>query len=135
MAIYELIWQNISQKPVILYFHDRPTNGAFKNWRSIEGIYWRPFEGMLKAWILLSPCPTETLVEFDFGCKFMIVTGKIEFCAAAIIQLINANGGRRFGVRNVSFNVASSGIGIYDLMIKSYCSVVVVKFTTKVAFY
>jgi hypothetical protein len=69
----------------------------------------------------------------------MIVTGKIEFCAAATIQLINANGGRRFGVRNVSFNVASTGSGIYDkgyyLMIKSYCSVVVVKFTTKVAFY
>jgi hypothetical protein len=58
------------------------------------------------------------------------------------ILLINANGGRRFGVRNVSFNVTSrgSGGGIYDkgyyLMIKSYFSVVVVvKFTTKVEFY
>jgi hypothetical protein len=47
--------------------------------------------------------PTETLVEFDFGCKFMFVTGKIELYAAAIILLINANKGRRFGVRSVSF--------------------------------
>jgi hypothetical protein len=47
--------------------------------------------------------PTETLVEFDFGCKFMFVTGKIEFYAAVIILLINANEGRRFGVRNASF--------------------------------
>jgi hypothetical protein len=91
---------------------------------------------MLKALILFLPCPTETLVEFDFGCKFMFVTGKIEFCAAAIILLINANGCRRFVVRNVSFNVTGSGSGIYGkgyyLMIKSYSSVVVVKFTTKV---
>jgi hypothetical protein len=62
----------------------------------------------------------------------MFVTGKIEFYAAAI----NANGGRRFGVRNISFKVPGSGCGIYDkgyyLMIKSYSSVVVVKFTTKV---
>jgi hypothetical protein len=47
--------------------------------------------------------PTETIVEFDFGCKFMFVTGKIEFYAAAIILLINTNEGRRFGVRNASF--------------------------------
>jgi hypothetical protein len=86
--------------------------------------------------------PTETLVEFDFGCKFMFVTGKIEFYAAAIILLINANEGRRFGVRNARAsgrNVTGSGSGIYDkgyyLMIKSYSSVVVVKFTTKVEFY
>jgi hypothetical protein len=83
-------------------------------------------------------------VESDFGCKFMFVTGKIEFYASAIILLINANEGRRFGVRNVSLlasgrDVAGSGSGIYDkgyyLMIKSYSSVVVVKFTTKVEFY
>jgi hypothetical protein len=47
--------------------------------------------------------PTETLVEFDFGCKSMFVTCKIEFYAAAIILLINANEGCQFGVRNVSF--------------------------------
>jgi hypothetical protein len=29
--------------------------------------------------------PTQTLVEFHFGCKFMFVTGKIEFYAAPII--------------------------------------------------
>jgi hypothetical protein len=45
------------------------------------------------------------VVEFDFGCKFMFVTGKrkIEFYAAAIILSINANEGPRFGVRNASF--------------------------------
>jgi hypothetical protein len=47
--------------------------------------------------------PIETLVEFDFGCKSMFVTCKIEFYAAAIILLINANEGCQFGVRNVSF--------------------------------
>jgi hypothetical protein len=44
----------------------------------------------------------------------LFVTGKIEFCAAAIILLINANGGHRFGARNVSFNVTGSGSDIYD---------------------
>jgi hypothetical protein len=47
--------------------------------------------------------PTETLVEPDFGRKFMFVTWKIEFYAAAIILLINANEGCQFGVRNVRF--------------------------------
>jgi hypothetical protein len=72
----------------------------------------------------------------------MFVTGKIEFYAAAIILPINANEGRRFGVRNARASgrdVTGSGSGIYDkgyyLMIKSYSSVVVVKFTTKVEFY
>jgi hypothetical protein len=36
----------------------------------------RSIEGHLKALILFPPCLTETLVEFDFGCKFMFVTGK-----------------------------------------------------------
>jgi hypothetical protein len=47
--------------------------------------------------------PTETPVEFNFDCKFMFDTGKIEFYAAAIILPINANEGRRFGIRNASF--------------------------------
>jgi hypothetical protein len=34
----------------------------------------------------------------------MFVTGKIEFYAAVIILLINANEGRWFGVRNASFS-------------------------------
>jgi hypothetical protein len=34
--------------------------------------------------VVLRYSPTETLVEFDFGCKFMFVTCKIEFYAAAI---------------------------------------------------
>jgi hypothetical protein len=65
----------------------------------------------------------------------MFVTGKIEFYAAAIILLINANGGRRFRVRNISFKVPGSGCGIYDkgyyLMIKSYSSVVVLNLQPK----
>jgi hypothetical protein len=51
----------------------------------------------LAGYIGTTCSPTETLVEFDFGCKFMFVTGKLEFYAAAIILLINANEGRRFG--------------------------------------
>jgi hypothetical protein len=83
-------------------------------------------------------------VEFDFGCKFMFVTGKIEFYVAAIILPINAKRvlGLRFAMlasgRDVTGS-AGSGSVIYDkvyyLMIKSYSSVVVVKFTTKVEFY
>jgi hypothetical protein len=71
---------------------------------------------MLKALILFPPCPTETLVEFDFACKFMFVTGKIEFCAAAIILLINANG----------------VVGLGFAMLASMLQVVVVVFMAKV---
>jgi hypothetical protein len=35
----------------------------------------------------------------------VLVAHTVEFYAAAIILLINANGGRRFGVRNISFKV------------------------------
>jgi hypothetical protein len=59
-------------------------------------------QGRLKLMIELYS-PTETLVEFDVGCKSMFVTCKIKFYAAAIILLINANEGCQFGDRNVSF--------------------------------
>jgi hypothetical protein len=41
-------------------------------------------------------------VEFDFNCKFMFVTGKIKFYAAAIILLINVNEGGRFNIYAIS---------------------------------
>jgi hypothetical protein len=67
--------------------------------------------------------PTETLVEFDFGCKFMFVTGKIDFYAAAIILLINAKRvvGLRFAMLASGRDVTGSGSVIYDKLIFGCC--------------
>jgi hypothetical protein len=60
----------------------------------------------------------------------MFVTGKTEFYAERSLGFALLASGR---------DVTGSGSGIYDkdyyLMIKSYSSVVIVKFTTKVEFY